>query len=133
MGDKEEKEDSVATTETPQVENAAELLGELDGSEEGITLTGGYLEMEIGENIRCLFIGNTEMKAMEGEGTQVAVRLLCKDEDSKDGKTVITASTMIVQACRGLAIPTKISITLIEIRDLDKKKKLNVFEVKLLN
>lgn len=110
-----------------QVLDVKALAAQLPGLEVGVKLTGKYFNPELGEEVRCFFIGNTEINAMEGEGMTTAVRLLLEDES-----TAITASTMIVGACRGLSIPTPIAITKTEERKLDKGKVLGVFEVTTL-
>lgn len=107
--------------------NVKDLVAQLAGMEEGVALTGGYLNLEVGESIRCWFVGNAQMNAIEGDGKVTAVRLLLEDET-----TAITASTMIVGACAGLSIPTAISVTKTGERKLDKGKVLGEFEVKKL-
>ncbi len=128
MTDKKESESTeVVTTSENGSEssiNVKELVAQLSGMEEGVKLTGSYFNPELGDEIRCWFIGNTEMNAIEGDGKVVAVRLLLEDET-----TAITASTMIVSACRGLSIPTAIMIVKTDERKLEKGKVLNVFEV----
>lgn len=121
--------DVATTTEgEEQILDTKTLVAKLGEMEEGVKLTGSYFNPEIGEEVKCFFIGNTEMNAIEGNGKVVAVRLLLEDES-----TAITASTMIVSACAGLSIPSAIVIVKTEERKLDKGKVLNVFEVSTLN
>ena len=100
------------------------LVASLSDMEEGVKLTGSYFNPEMGEEVRCFYIGKTTIKSIEGEGSVVAARLLLEDET-----TAITASTMIVGACSGLRVPTPIVITKTEERKLAKGKVLGVFEV----
>lgn len=122
-----ETTDVAVKNEAGEVMDTKELAGKLGDMEEGVKLTGSYFNPEMGEEVKCFFIGNTEINAIEGSGKVVAVRLLLEDES-----TAITASTMIVGACAGLSIPTAIVIVKKEERKLDKGKILNVFEVATL-
>ena len=126
MSDKEST-DVAVKDDAGEIMDTKELVGKLGDMEEGVKLTGSYFNPEIGEEVKCFFIGNTEINAIEGNGKVVAVRLLLEDET-----TAITASTMIVGACSGLTVPTAIVISKTEERKLDKGKVLNVFTVATL-
>ena len=121
---KENTEVAKTADENEEVLDTKALVGKLGDMEEGVKLTGEYFDPVSGEATKCFFIGNTEIKAISGDGMVTAVRLMLDDES-----TVITASTMIVGACRGLTAPTAIVITKTEERKLDGGKVLNVFEV----
>lgn len=92
-----------------------DALSALKTMEEGIPLNGEFLNLEVGEELRCYVICPTTVDALNGEVGEKspAIKLL-----SSEGRVVIAANAMIVSTlmeiakeCQTSGFPAPFSIT----------------------
>lgn len=83
-------DEGITFKETGEIKTLAELAATLGEMEVGMEVTSEYYEFPMGEDVRCMYVG--DLRIMGKNGTKVpAVRILLPNE-----KVAINASAVIV-------------------------------------
>lgn len=83
-------DDNITFTETGEVLSISELASSLAGMEVGMEVTSEYYEFPMGEEVRCMYVGDLMISGKNGAKVP-AVRILLPNE-----KIAINASSVVV-------------------------------------
>lgn len=119
-------EENIAKLQTLMQTDEKEFKKSMQNLNSAVELTADYLEMEDGESMRFIYIGETNVKT-ESDVLN-GVKLIGEDK-----KTYVTAGVVIVNSLTDLPVFTPVEISYLGVKKLAKGKTVKMYSVTLLN
>lgn len=97
--------DTITDTETGEVLSIKELTESLLSMEKGMEVTSAYYEFPMGEEVKCIYVGDLKIKGQNNKEVD-SVRILLPD-----GTFAITASAVVVSTFKQYSKMKPFSVT----------------------